>query len=95
MTNNIELDRILNDLISSVYKDSNGNNSSDDIDEAIQAINDKIKSKIYGFHEYVIGKDIIQQETDQAFNYARLHKALDAYIAESLKASKDSNETTR
>lgn len=37
---------------------------------------------VYGFHEYIMGKNIIQNETDQAFNYARLHKALDDYIAQ-------------
>lgn len=41
-----------------------------------------VKEAVYGFHEYIIGKNIIQAETDQAFNYARLHRALDAYIAQ-------------
>lgn len=36
---------------------------------------------VYGSHEYIMGKNIIQNETDQTFNYARLHKAIDDYIA--------------
>lgn len=37
---------------------------------------------IYLFHGFVMDADIIRQETDQAFNYGRLHKAIDEYIVE-------------
>lgn len=55
------------------------------LNEAMAAHQDSVREAVYGFHEYVIGKDIIQNEADQAFNYARLHRALDAYI-EGLRA---------
>ena len=43
-----------------------------------------VRETMYGLHEFIIGKDIIQKEDDQAFNYAILHKALDKYIGEEL-----------
>lgn len=39
-------------------------------------------ASVYGFHEYIMGKNIIREETDQAFNYARLHHAIDEYAKE-------------
>lgn len=49
--------------------------------------------QVYGFHEYIIGKNIIRPEAGQAFNYARLHHAIDDYIAE-LKATTTQKENT-
>jgi Ser-tRNA(Ala) deacylase AlaX len=51
------------------------------IAEAERQINELIREAVYGFHEYIMGKNIIKEETDQTFNYARLHHALDDYIA--------------
>ena len=54
--------------------------------EATQAINTLINKQtneaIHGFHGFVMEADIIRPEVDQAFNYGRLHRAIDDYIAE-------------
>ena len=64
------------------------------LQEAKQAIldwhNKQVEEAIYGFHGFVMEADIIRPEVDQAFNYGRLHRAIDDYIAErnKLKESK-------
>lgn len=49
--------------------------------EIMEIIDAYTKQQVYGFHEYIMGKDIIRPETDQALNYARLHRAIDDYVA--------------
>jgi len=44
--------------------------------------NKQTNEAIYGFHGFVMEADIIRPEADQAFNYGRLHRAIDDYIAE-------------
>jgi hypothetical protein len=45
---------------------------------------------VYGFHGYIMGKDIIRDEKDHAFNYARLHHAIDHYIETLSNTDKES-----
>lgn len=52
-------------------------------------VSTKEREAVYGFHEYIMGKDIIRPEQDQAFNYGRLHKAIDQYIAKLNAKEKD------
>lgn len=68
----------------------------DDKDKAEKLVEALIKAEVvkatYGFHEYIISKNIIRAEADQAFNYARLHRTLDDYIAELEGKSKEPRE---
>lgn len=68
------------------YKDNPNINSYKVRKNAIKAIStlceEETRKAVYNFHEYAIGKSIIRKEEDQAFNYARLHNALDKYIEE-------------
>ena len=54
--------------------------------KAVTALKELIREErggaVYGFHEYLIDKNMLQGEDDQAFNYGRLHKAIDAYVEE-------------
>ena len=54
-------------------------------DEALDWHNKQTNEAIYEFHRFVMEADIIRQEADQAFNYGRLHRAIDVYIAERKK----------
>lgn len=78
----------LEELLDEIYQ-TNPNDDQlprDVAKAAIEALCTKrVEEAVYGFHEYVIGKDIIRAETDQAFNYGRLHHAIDDYISQHLK----------
>lgn len=67
--------------------------------EQLQAITDlhnkQINEAIHGFHEFVMEADIIRPEADQAFNYGRLHRAIDTYIAERNRLKESSNDKER
>lgn len=52
------------------------------VDAAVDLIQHEQEEAVDGFHAFIIGKNIIQKEKDQAFNYARLHRAIDTYKAE-------------
>lgn len=55
--------------------------SKSEVRTRIEALyNQRMEKVVYGFHEYIMGKDIIRPEKDQAFNYGRLHHAIDNYI---------------
>ena len=78
-----ELDDIVIDLWAKYGRDGT---MDDFVREAKQAIldwhNKQTNEAIYGFHGFVMEADIIRPEVDQAFNYGRLHRAIDDYIAE-------------
>ena len=55
--------------------------TGDEADTLIKWADRRTATAVYNFHEYIMGKGIIRPETDQAFNYARLHRAIDEYVA--------------
>lgn len=86
-----ELDELIGDAFIGLWmRDSEGdfvsvvdskNVLKDSLKTALLDWRDKaVREAVYGFHEYIMGKDIIQDETDDAFNYGRLHHAIDDYI---------------
>ena len=82
--NTQELDEILANLTTAASDDQFIDDGSigDAKADILTWHNKQINEAIHGFHGFVMEADIIRPEADQAFNYGRLHKAIDAYIAE-------------
>ena len=77
-----EIRRVMSKTLDDILSDRSGAVSYDQKQAIINWHNKQTNEAIYGFHGFVMEADIIRPEVDRVFNYGRLHRAIDDYIAE-------------